>query len=51
MSENDKKEGRFKRLENIALDEEIDDQTKLENLIIRLENYNANNKKNNKREQ
>ena len=34
----------------ITLDEAMDNQEKLENLIIRLENYNAKNKKKNRRE-
>ena len=34
----------------ITLDEAMDDQAKLEKLIIRLENYNAKNKKKNRRE-
>ena len=34
----------------ITLDEAMDDQTKLEKLIIRIENYRAKNKKKNRRE-
>ena len=33
----------------ITLDEAMDNQERLENLIIRLENYNAKNKKNKNR--